>query len=150
MPVPVVEIFPVVEIWSPLLTGDIVEVPESLLQNPTSELPVDEILPEQVKLPVASEIVHPVEPEPPASSTLPLVAEFREIVLEPLDGPEITGSEPAKVKAVEVKVFVLIVEVKVAAPAIDNVPVPVVEIPPVVVMESPAVEGERDVPALVQ
>ena len=63
---------------------------------------------------------------------------------------ETTGVVPAKVKAVEVKVLELMVEVKVAAPATDKVPVPVVEIPPEVVIESPEVEGEREVPALVQ
>lgn len=125
-------------------------MPEFLLQNPTSELPVDDILPEQVRFPVASAIVQPVEPDPPASSTLPLAAEFKEMVFEPVEGPEITGSEPAKVKAVEVKVFELMVEVKVAAPATDKVPLPVVDIAPVVVIESPAVAGESEVPVLVQ
>jgi len=150
VPVPVAEILPGVDIWSPLLTGDRVEVPESLLQNPTSELPVEEMLPEHVRFPVASSTVQPVEPEPPANKTLPLAPGFKEIVLEPVAGPAITGSDPAKVKAVEVKVLVLMVEVKVAAPAIDKVPASVVEMPPVVVIESPAVPGERTVPALVQ
>ena len=120
-----------------------------LFQKPTSPPPPEVIEPLQVKLPVVSLTVQPVDPAPPAKFTEP--PEPGLTVKEvPAVEAAMTGVVPVKVKAVEVKVLELMVELKVAAPAIDKVPVPVVEMLPAVVMESPAVAGDKVVPALVQ
>ena len=64
------------------------------------------ILPTQVKSPVLSFNVQPVEPDPPPRSIDPVplvVLMFRVVV------PVIPGSAPPKVRAVEVRVLVIIV-----------------------------------------
>ena len=149
VPVPSEVILPEVEMWSPVVTGERVLVPEFLFQKPTSPPPPEVIEPEQVKLPVVSSTVQPVDPDPPAKFKDPPAPGLTVKEVAAVEA-EITGVVPAKVKAVEVSVLELTVEEKVTAPAICKVPLPVVEIPPEVVMESPAVEGERLVPALVQ
>ena len=128
-PAPVADKAPEVVTSSPELVGERVVL--ALSQKPA--VPDDPVVnpPVQSKIPVESFKVQPVEPEPPPSKTSPVppvVAIFM------LVGPVITGDVPAKVKAVEVKVLVFMVEEKVAAPATPNVPEPVVEIFPEVVI----------------
>lgn len=150
VPVPEVYILPDVVIRPPVVAGESVGgAPPSDCQYPTTPVPPLLIAPVQVKSPVVSLTVQPNDAEPPANWTFPPAPGFRYISVVAV-AAEITGAVPAKVRAVDVKVLELMVDEKVADPATDNVPVPVVEIPPEVVMESPVVAGERVVPTLDQ
>jgi hypothetical protein len=72
VPVPDVEIFPLVVILSPAVDGERVEVALLLDKNPTvPEVFVVVIFPEQDKLPFELVIVQPVAPEPPAIAKSP-------------------------------------------------------------------------------
>jgi len=66
---------PVVEILSPAVAGEIVDVPLFREKNPTvPEVFVVVILPAQVRAPVVGSTVHPVVADPPAISTSPLAS----------------------------------------------------------------------------
>lgn len=122
VPVPEVEILPLVVTWEPLVTGlRVGGVSPLLFQNPWVDPDPPMTEPAQVKFPVESSTVQPVEPEPPPKSidpVPPVVAMLMLVV------PVITGFAVAKVKAEEVKVLELIVELKVAAPPTLNPPDP--------------------------
>lgn len=139
-PLPVAEILPVVVILSPLYAGD--KVVSVLLQRPLC--PLDEpipILPEQVKLPVVSSRVQPVEDDPPAKLIDPPDPGLMFRLVEATVAPMLTLPEPLNTKAVEVKVLVLIEELKVAAPPTVKPPVLLKDTAPVpeVVKLNPAV-----------
>lgn len=121
VPVPVAEILPDVVTSSPVKAGDSV-VP---ILDHSPDWPLDEptpILPVHVSEPVVSSIVHPVDPDPPAILTNPPDPGFKFRLVPGIDAPIPIFPDPEKVRAVEVKVLVLIVELKVAAPATVKVP----------------------------
>lgn len=139
-PAPVAEILPEVVILSPVYTGE--RVVSVLPQNPF--VPPDEptpIEPKQVNVPVVESRVQPLLDDPPARLTNPPVPGVKFRLVPGTDAPMPTLPDPVKVRAVDVKVLVLMVELKVAAPATVKVPVLLKATPPIpeVVRLKPAI-----------